>query len=82
MSKPSQGLYGLMLRLALDLSPVTLEDFKRVGIDLELLSSKFVSLRSRGSEDPGWSDKTEPMLEILDKVCLHWGQAFELSNSQ
>ena len=76
-SQPSRALRVLMLRLPSDLSPVTLEDFKRVGIDLELFSSKFVSLRSRGSEDPGWSDKTEPMLEILDRVRFHWGQPFE-----
>lgn len=51
-----------------DSPPVTLEDFKRLGIDLELFFSKFIAHRSRGSEGPSWSGRTEPILEVLEKV--------------
>lgn len=49
-----------------DSSPTTLEDFKRVGIDLELLLSKIIARRSRGSEYPSLFSKAE----IPDKVRL------------
>ena len=56
--------------------PVTPEDFKLLGIDLERIPSNLADFQSRGSENPTLLGRTRRILDVLDKVCLHEGRSF------
>ena len=59
------------ISLPSDLPPVTVEDFKLLGIDLlKLISSNLADLQSRGSEDLALLSGTQRILGVLDNVCL------------
>jgi len=55
---------GIYLTLPSDSLPITLENFKRLGVDLELLFSNVLARNPRKSENSSLFGKTE----ILDEV--------------